>query len=52
MNRPLPRDDSADVPAFLLTLIVAGLVGWFAAVMLLTEESLPLVTRTTGQVAK
>ena len=45
-------DDSATFPAVCLTLIVAGLVGWFAAIMLLTEESLPITTRTQGQVQR
>lgn len=52
MSRPLPRDDSATVPAVSLTLIVVLLFVWFATVKCMNEESLPITTRTTGQVQR
>ena len=52
MSQPLPYDKTATLPAVLLVLICAGLFGWAAAVALLTEESLPITTRTQGQVQR
>jgi len=49
VSQPLPYDKTATLPAVLLVMICAGLFGWAAAVALLTEESLPITTRTQGQ---
>jgi hypothetical protein len=43
-----PPKDGATLPAFLLVVCVAALFGWAAYVALITEESLPITTRTTG----
>jgi hypothetical protein len=50
MNHPTiyPPKDGATLPAFLLVVCVAALFGWAAYVALLTEESLPITTSTTG----
>ena len=41
-----PPKDGATLPAFLLVVCVAALFGWAAYVALITEESLPITTRT------